>query len=173
VRSRLIATLAVSAAASAATLTFAAPAVAYPPINLFAVISDNTTTPGEPVTGRDNGNDPGEQVNGYVHSTPVFVGSTTANAKGVATLNFTIPTSLALGTHTLRLVGQSSGRVGSVQFTVSRAGSNSPASGASGLPFTGGSDIWQLTAGGAGLVLLGGAALVVVRRRRAHSALAA
>jgi LPXTG-motif cell wall-anchored protein len=174
VRTRLFASLAIAAAASAATLTLAAPAAAYPPGNSSnASLSDTSTSPGQTVTGQDNGNDAGEQVNGYVHSARVFVGSTTANANGVATLTFTIPRSLASGTHTFQLVGETSGHVGSVTFTIAKSGSNAPASSGSGLPFTGGNDIWQLTAAGAGLILVGGTALLVVRRRRAHSGLAA
>ena len=173
-RSRIIASLAIAAAASAATLTLAAPAAAYPPgNNSNASLSDTSTSGGETVTGSDSGNDAGEQVNGYVHSARVFVGSTTANASGVATLTFTIPKSLASGTHTFQLVGQSSGHVGSVTFTVTKSGSSSPASNGSGLPFTGGNDIWQMTAAGAGLILVGGGVLMVVRRRRAHAGLAA
>jgi LPXTG-motif cell wall-anchored protein len=170
VRNRVLEGLAVAAAAS---VTFAAPALAYPPGNSSnASMTDTNVTPGETVTGQDTGNDPGEQVNGYVHSVRVFVGSTTANGNGVATLTFTVPKSLAAGSHTFQLVGQTSGHVGSASFTISKSGSTSPASSGSGLPFTGGNDIWQLTAAGAGLVLVGGA-LLVVRRRRSHSGLAA
>jgi LPXTG-motif cell wall-anchored protein len=169
-RNRVLASFAVAAAASVA---FAAPALAYPPgSSSYASLSDTSVARGETVVGQDSGNQPGEQVNGYVHSVRVFVGSTTANANGVATLTFTVPRSLAVGRHTFQLVGQSSGHVGSVGFTVNASGVTAPASNGSGLPFTGGNDIWQMTAAGAALILAGGA-LLVVRRRRTHSGLAA
>jgi LPXTG-motif cell wall-anchored protein len=165
--------LSVAAAASAAALTFAAPAVAYPPGNTSsAALSDTSVAPGETITGQDSGNAPGEQVNGYVHSVRVFVGSTTATRSGVATLTFTVPKSLSAGTHTFQLVGQTSGHVGSQTFVITKAGATSPASNGSGLPFTGGNDIWQMTAAGGALVLAGGA-LLAVRRRRTHAGLAA
>jgi LPXTG-motif cell wall-anchored protein len=169
----VFASLAIAAAASASMLTAAAPAWAYPPGNSSnAQISDTTVTPGASVTVSDSGNDPFEQVDVDVHSVQVFVGSTTANGRGVATLTFTVPTSLPAGHHTVVMVGQTSGHTGSVGFTIVRSGSTNPASSGSGLPFTGGNDIWQMTAAGVGLVLVGGIALVVVRRRR-HAGLAA
>lgn len=172
-RSRVFASLAVSAAASAASLTFAAPALAdYSDGGTSnASVSDTTVPPGGSVTGSDRGNDPGEQVDGYVHSARVFVGSTVANSNGVATLTFTVPKSLPAGEHTLELVGETSGHVGTASFRVTSSGSTGASGGStssgSGLPFTGGSDVWQMTVIGGGLVLLGGAALFAARRRRA------
>lgn len=170
-RSRLFASLAVAAAASASMLTLAAPAAAYPPgSSSNAQISDTAVSPGETVTASDRHNDPGEEVDGYVHSSPEFVGSTTADAAGVATLTFTVP-DLPAGHHTLQLIGQTSGHRGTVGFTIV-AGGSTAASNGSTLPFTGGNGIWQMTAAGLALILVGGTAVVVVRRRR-HSGLPA
>jgi LPXTG-motif cell wall-anchored protein len=172
--SRVRASLAAAAAISAATLAFAAPASAYPPGNTSNVrLSDTSVVPGQSVTASDSGNEPGEQVNGYAHSVRVFLGSTTANGNGVATLTFTVPRSLSAGAHTVRLVGQSSGHVGTATFFVTKGGAVAPAAGGSGLPFTGGNEIWPMTAAGTALVLVGGVAVFVARRRRAHSGLAA
>lgn len=172
--SRVFASLAVAAATSASMLAFAAPAAAYPPVHSCqATISDTTPARGASVTASAGCFQSGEQVNGNVHSATVFVGSTTANSNGRATLTFTVPSSLPTGHHTLELIGQTSGHVATEGFTLTRSAANTTrTSSGSGLPFTGGSDIWPMTAAGVGLVLVGGAAIAVVRRRR-HSGLAA
>jgi LPXTG-motif cell wall-anchored protein len=161
------------AAVASAALTFIAPAAsAYPPSGSTITLTSYAVHLLDTDTAQGTGFDPGEGVNGDVHSTPVFVGHTTANANGVARLTFTVPASLAAGTHTFTFVGQRSGHTLSTTFTVLGGGAARSSSG-SGLPFTGGNDIWPMTAAGVGLVLAGGLALVVVRRRRSHAGLAA
>jgi LPXTG-motif cell wall-anchored protein len=73
----------------------------------------------------------GEQVQVYVHSTPVFVKVLTADASGAVTTSVTIPAGTAAGKHRIELRGVTSGRsIFSSEFTVTAAGG-------SGLPKTG------------------------------------
>jgi LPXTG-motif cell wall-anchored protein len=170
-RTRLVASLAVAGAASATVLMLAGPAAAYPPHHHghHARLSSYDPHRGGHDTGSGGGMANGEGVFAYLHSVRVFVGSTTANSAGVATVSFTIPADFPLGAHTFELVGQTSGHVDSVPFTVAAGTNATPASSGSTLPFTGGSDVWQMTVAGAALVAVGGS-LLVVRRRRTHPA---
>ncbi|HVY09610.1 MAG TPA: LPXTG cell wall anchor domain-containing protein [Mycobacteriales bacterium] len=169
-RTRLVASLAIASATSASLIAFAAPALAYPPEHCTAT-SASTFSGGASGTITGCGFDNGEQVDGYAHSARVFLGSTIASASGRATLHFTIPKSLDSGVHTLQLVGESSGHSVSEAIVVRAGGgtASAPTSSGSGLPFTGGNDIWPMTI--AGVVLVGaGGALLTVRRRRSHPA---
>jgi LPXTG-motif cell wall-anchored protein len=171
-RSRVLASLAVATAATSASLVLlAAPAMAYPPGGGDLALSSSSVGQGGSDTGQGSGFTANELVNAYVFSAHIFVGTTTANAAGVATLTFKVPKSLATGAHHVEFVGQTSGQIDIAPLTVTAA-KTVPSSSGSTLPFTGGSDIWQLTAIGAGLVLLGGGAVVGVRRRRTHAAAA-
>jgi LPXTG-motif cell wall-anchored protein len=158
--------MAVAAAASASLLTLASPAAAYPPGNSNASCNASVYTPGQSATCSAGGFQAGEQVDGSTHSARVFVGSTTASAGGRATITFTVPRSLHAGHHTFEMVGQTSGHVASAAFTISRGAATTPSSNGSGLPFTGANGVWQMTAAGIALVLVGATAVVVVRRRR-------
>lgn len=118
----------------------------------------------------------GEKVTGVLRSTPFTVGTATANAHGTATLSFTVPGSVSVGTHTLTLTGATSGLTSTVRCTVaalhathapigSTSTSTSPA-----LADTG-RDARQTRSevlAGVGLLALGAAVLVLGRRRVRH-----
>jgi len=106
------------------------------------------------VTAR--GFEPGEPVQVWLYSTPTSAGRAVADADGVVTTTVTLPAGLAPGTHSLVLVGESSGRVFVTRIEVLPEGA---------LATTGASGAAWL-AGVAGLLLAAGAGLVVVRRRR-------
>ena len=65
---------------------------------------------GGSLTASGGGFAAGERVDVFVLSTPTQVGSTTANAQGVASLTFQVPRTLDPGAHTVELRG-ASGRV--------------------------------------------------------------
>lgn len=130
-----------------------------------------------------DGYKPGENADGDVHSAPIHVGTYVANAQGVITGSFTIPSTLSNGTHTFVLSGRSSGVVKTFSFTVDGA----PAGGTTGGTTTGGTTTGGTTTGGTGnggglamtgtnvagvvgggaaLVLAGGALMVASRRRK-------
>jgi len=160
--------------ASAGLVFLASPATAYPPTGPSVTLTDFAVHQGEQDTAHGSGFDGDQGVDGFVHSARVFVGHASTSANGDATITFTVPRTLAVGKHTFQMVGSQSGDSASVSFTVLPAvTSGGGASSGSGLPFTGGSNIWPMTVIGAGLVLTGGFALVAVRRRRSHSGIAA
>jgi hypothetical protein len=125
----------------------------------------------------------GETVFIYLHSAPVFVGSTTADVDGVAAKHIMVPACLPPGQHEFIMVGQTSGDVATAAFTVTDStachgansagggsvvpvSSNGGGSGGGGgsLAFTG-TDIAAMVV--AALVLLAlGTVLITVRRRR-------
>ncbi|HEX3897582.1 MAG TPA: hypothetical protein VHW74_00300 [Mycobacteriales bacterium] len=147
---------------------------------------------GSGLTGHVCDFDPGETVFVYLHSSPVFVGSTTADATGVAAKHVMVPACLPPGQHEFIMVGQSSGNVATARFTVTDStacGSQSTAGGGSVLPVSSNGGAGGASGSGSGsgslaftgadiaamvlvaLVLLGiGAVLVTVRRRRTASA---
>ena len=112
----------------------------------------------------------GEKVSAVVHSNPVSVGSATASGAGTATISFTVPASLATGTHTIVLTGATSGLSSSVTFSVSAAPSTPGASpGGPILAATGLSSRQLITEAliGLGLIVAGAGALYAGKRRRA------
>jgi hypothetical protein len=139
---------------------------------------------------------PFEPVDAFAHSTPVYLGSTTAHADGTATVKFSVPVCLAAGNHTLELVGETSGNVASAPFSVSVAHACAAAAGgggqggatgatgagggqggisASGGGTTGsnsgslaftGADILAMVLAALVLLVVGSIAVVAVRRRR-------
>ena len=83
-----------------------------------ATLSASTVAPGGTLTVSGTGFTPGEPVVATLHSTPIELGTVTADADGVATLTFTVPADLEPGDHRVELVGQRSGVVVSVAFEV-------------------------------------------------------
>lgn len=63
----------------------------------------------------------GETVQAVVSSDPVNVGQATANASGAVSLTFTLPASVAAGSHTVTLTGVTSGATASAPLTVTAA----------------------------------------------------
>jgi hypothetical protein len=181
----------VSALAIAAGLALlASPAHAqYPPDTEGLTVSESTVRPGESIVVAGDGAEPGATVTitlsqssssslgrgtKVVAAGPalarlvaasrplaqgsVTLGSTTANADGSFRTTVTIPLSTEPGVYTL--TASSGGDVlGVVTIRVVAA------SGAGGLPFTGGNVVPGLAVG-AGLIVAGGLLLLGVRRRR-------
>ena len=102
---------------------------------------------------------PFEVVHGVLHSTPVDLGTVTADAEGVATFVFTVPAGLETGLHTVSMTG-ATGTVVEATFTVTAA------AGGPALAYTG-TDVAPLAGLGGALVLAGATALLLLRRRRA------
>jgi hypothetical protein len=103
---------------------------------------------------------PGSHYTIQIHSTPVTVGSMTADASGTASAGFVPPASLATGPHTLSVLDQNGVAVVTYQFALQAE----PTAAAGLLPFTGAN-----IALGTGLALALGAAgltLLVAARRR-------
>jgi hypothetical protein len=120
----------------------------------------------------------GEQVRATVHSTPVRVGVAKASAAGTTSLTFTVPATLAAGTHSVVLTGATSGLSSSATFTVVAvaAAPSTTAPAATATPTApvlaatgrdGRQTGWEVLAG-LGCVGLGGLALFAGRRRAAH-----
>lgn len=125
-----------------------------------ATLSASTVAPGGTLTVEGTGFTPGEPVVATLHSTPIELGTVTADADGVATLAFTVPADLEPGDHRVELVGQRSGVVVSVAFEV--LGVDAPGA----LPATG--RMTDTQAGtGVGLLVLGATLVALARRRRA------
>ncbi|CAN5308616.1 hypothetical protein BH10ACT7_BH10ACT7_31330 [soil metagenome] len=109
------------------------------------------TLPGGATTFEASGFDPYENVAVTIYSTPYFAGWFRANASGVVAGSFTLPHSVAPGSHTLQVVGQNLGRVALSSFRV-------------GLPETGADFSWPVLFVGGGL--LGAGALLFTLRAR-------
>src|SRR5215213_7133631 len=107
----------------------------YPPTVLIIVIVSGPATPGSTVTITITGCQVGETVTVAVDGVNVTVSTCTGGggtsalrrqaAGGSATASFTAP---GVGTHTIRAVGNTSGRVGTLDFTVQSAGAGTTGS---------------------------------------------
>ncbi len=86
-------------------------------------ISTDTAAPGDKVTLAGTGFTAGETVDFIMHSDPVLLGSVTADAKGVATLAFTVPAKTETGSHLIDMIGQTSGKRLAVALQVTQASS--------------------------------------------------
>lgn len=125
-------------------------------------LASTTSTPGGTVSFTGSGFTPGEKVNVIAHSTPVLLGSVTANASGAVSGSVRLPASFPVGAHTLELQGVTSGAAVSASFTVGTV----PSAATDMVPRTTG------TAQGAALLVLLAAVVMgglVWRRRRATS----
>jgi LPXTG-motif cell wall-anchored protein len=119
--------------------------------------------PGAKYDYRLTGYAPFEVVTVVLHSTPRPLGTFTADASGVVTIPFTVPTDLS-GAHTLQ-VTRADGTVVSYAVQIAApAGASRPE-----LAYTGTSITGPLIAGG-GLVIIGAGLLFVARRRTASAA---
>ncbi len=112
------------------------------------------------------GFDPGESVRIELHSTPIVLGTATADANGEVGATVTIPASAETGAHTIVLIGETSGARAEIALTVT-AGETNAGAGDDGeqLPATGGELAAGVLALGAMLVVTG-LALVRLRGRR-------
>ncbi len=122
-------------------------------------LSRERVVAGDSLTVTARGFAPGETVQVWVYSTPTFAGRFVADASGAVTGTVALPAGLALGAHSLVLVGETSGLVLVAPFEVV-----TPAE----LATTGASGVGWLAGAGAVLLLVGGGleGVAVVRWRR-------
>jgi LPXTG-motif cell wall-anchored protein len=162
-----------------AVVLMAAPAAAqqYPPAVNGLTCPDTTPTPGQTLTLQARTFATGATATFELQSVPVGLGTATADASGVATLEATIPTDTTLGAHTIAAVGPApdgSQLSLSCSITVVAAGAAAGDAGPSGsLPRTGDDSSIPLAKLGLALAALGGAATAVASKRRKRAAAAA
>jgi hypothetical protein len=160
-------------AAVAATTTTAAPTSAAAPVTPSAapgcadctrLTGDAAVTAGQELTLSYAGFQPGEQITLVMRSTPVTLGTFTADASGLVTADVRIPASAEPGSHTLTLSGPARGDL-VVAFRVAAAQQRATAVASAGTDLA-----LPLVLGGSVLVLVLGAGGFVVRRRRTAGA---
>jgi hypothetical protein len=114
----------VTPAAAVTTTTLPAPALAVVralPVAPKPIVADALIATGEKVSVTFSGFRPFEFVQLIVASTPRVIGSGTANAQGVVTIQGNLPTNLDAGSHTLAVFAPASGIGFSQKITVSPA----------------------------------------------------
>jgi hypothetical protein len=127
--------------------------------------SDEPLTAGAELTLSYSGFQPNEVVTVVMRSTPVTLGTFTADASGTVTADVTIPTSAETGSHTLTLTGPMTGdRV--VRFRLWALREDVA-------PSSEGRSLMPLGLGGAAVVLLAAGEFVLYRRRTAQAAASA
>ncbi|HEY7069503.1 MAG TPA: hypothetical protein VH479_05295, partial [Acidimicrobiales bacterium] len=141
-----------------AVLAMAAPAAAqqYPPAVNSLTVSDTTPSPGQTITIQGQTFAQGATATVVLNSDPVTLGSATASAAGVITLQATIPQDIPLGSHTLVASGPApNGQTLSlslaIQVVPAQAGGGT-GTGGGNLPRTGDSTSLPLAKVGLGLL---------------------
>jgi len=163
----------VTAASTGVTAAEPTPAPSVPlaetasstPVSVVGPKSERVTTPAAtfamgariPITGE--GFKPFEVVDIWMHSTPVLLGTLTADAQGRISGSFAMPTGLASGTHHVVLVDEAGVSYTSAELVVTTTDSLA----ATGADVSSG---WLALA----LIVVGGLALTVSARRRIASA---
>jgi LPXTG-motif cell wall-anchored protein len=132
------------------------------PVAPSVTASVGSILPGGTLTIHGTGFTPGEIVDATLHSTPIALGSFTADADGEVDGPVTIPADVEPGEHTIVLAGRTSGVEASVPIEVI----GEDADPAQELPATG-TATSGLTGAGAALVAVGVALVLVGRPRRA------
>lgn len=161
--------LALVAPAHAATC----PPATYPPgvaCTPFS-ITVTTTAAGSTFTIHLTGFKPGAPVDVVIHSTPLDLGTFTADAAGAVTATLTLPSSFPAGAHTITASGVNPAGaplILSAPLTVTAAASTVAASTAAGLPFTG-FELGAASLLGVGLLGAGSLAVVSGRKRKTGS----
>ncbi|MET0628044.1 MAG: HtaA domain-containing protein [Acidimicrobiia bacterium] len=125
----------------------------------LASLNKTTVAHGESLTVTADGFTPGEQVEVWVHSDPIFIGAARADGNGNVVYTFTVTTAVPVGTHHVEVRGISSSHAQlSGEFSVT---------GARTLAFTGsnGSSANLALLGGV-MVILGAGALLAAHRQR-------
>lgn len=162
--------------ASLATLTATGASSSVPMFAPAATLSASSARIGARATVNGDGFVAGEKVSATIHSKPVGLGTATASALGGVTLTYTVPSSVAVGAHTVTLTGLTSGLSAQRALTVTAAATNgtnpvvstTPAGPATGPIAATGLDGTRLVATtllGLLAVCLGAGALVLGRRR--------
>ncbi|MDQ1204387.1 metallophosphoesterase family protein [Microbacterium sp. SORGH_AS_0862] len=127
-------------------------------------IGASRAMPGDSFTVAGSGFMPGEEVVVELHSAPVVLARTTADANGAVAVTVTIPASTPAGAHEIVLVGTGSGRTARTPLTVGASAAQAGALAATGAPLP----VSLMIFGGA--LTLGGGAIVartVLRNRKA------
>ena len=142
----------------------ACPAVSAPDGGTTGTLtaSASSLVAGGSVTVTGAGFHPGELVDATLFSTPIGLGTTTADASGRVSATFVIPADLEPGLHRIELVGRSSGVRASVSLEVT-----APATAAATLPATGRHTQVEVSLAVA-LVAAGSALTGLARRRHLH-----
>lgn len=123
-------------------------------------VSQQTPDEGGSLTFSGSGYASGENIDLILHSTPISLGTTVANAAGAFSAVVTLPDGIT-GAHTLEALGRTSHRSSVVAITI-----EAPAAAAGGgLPLTGFALMGTVAAGLAALLV--GVFLVTAARRRA------
>ena len=105
--------------------------------------SNPTLTRGEVVTVQAGGFTPSESVAVVVHSTPETLTPATASSTGTVNYEFTVPSDLATGAHSLVLTGATSQKAVTINFSIASPAvlgtttTSTPSAGSASLPFTG------------------------------------
>ena len=173
--------LALAPGAFLATLTAEGASADAPVLAPTSSVGHSSVAQGAALTVTGVGFSAGESVRATVHSAAtVDAGTVKAGSNGTAKVTFSVPTTLATGSHTLELAGLTSGLTTSTTFTVTAApatsSSNSTGSGTaaaqdltSTLPATGTdrNELVLQAIAGATLISVGALALLAGRRRRA------
>ncbi|MEO6885730.1 MAG: hypothetical protein ABI232_05495, partial [Jatrophihabitantaceae bacterium] len=115
--------LGLSSGASLATLTSAGSAATAPVLALTAPAPKRASVQaGGKQTVTASGFSAGETVTAVLHSTPITLGTSKASSTGAVAYTFTVPATLATGSHTVVLTGTISGlSATSTAFTVTAA----------------------------------------------------
>lgn len=135
----------------------------------FTRIVDGDLKPGGSLTAEGGGFYPGESVELVLNSTPVTIGTATANADGGFSATADIPADVPAGAHTLVATGATSGHSFSAAVELAAIPGGDPGTG-------GPSELAETGAGVTGLVIAGGALVILgvgillLRRRRARAA---
>ncbi|MEY2473129.1 MAG: hypothetical protein QOK28_2458 [Actinomycetota bacterium] len=131
-------------------------------------LSSNSVPTGGTVTVTGNGFASGEKVKVTVASDPVVVGEPVAGDSGVASQSFVLPASVGAGSHTVTLLGETSGVTISAPLTVTAAQTASTTTSTTVKPsiVRTGSDTTDQAQIAVGLVATGAALLLATRRRR-------
>jgi hypothetical protein len=130
-----------------------------------------TVDPAEAVVGQSVlfsavGFAPSSEVQVFICSTPISLGTFTADASGQVSQTLTIPAGTVLGAHTIAAVGKRSNGLDQVAYAAVTVVSTSSGSTSSGTLPTTGSDNGRLVAMGAALMVLGAAAVFGSTRAR-------
>ncbi|MEO8220823.1 MAG: metallophosphoesterase, partial [Specibacter sp.] len=144
--------------------------------NAGITLSAATLVPGGQLTVTGTGFKPGSKASFTLHSTPVLLGTATADARGVVTLQVTLPVDVAPGEHSIVIDGvgvDGKSRQVSASLTITAAATAAVTTASS--TQAAGDDLASTGAnatklgGMAVLLLIAGAVVFAVTRRRAAS----
>jgi hypothetical protein len=159
------------AAGLALTLGWSGMAVAaqYPPNGPAIGTNTSILGPGGSLIVTGNGFLPFEFITLFLHSTPVELGTVTADSTGSFSTPETIPPGTPLGAHTIVAIGASGDSATTAITLTSATTPIAVVSASPSLPFTG-ADIAAVSGVGAVALAVGGTLILTGRRRRRTTA---